>query len=47
MKITEFQWEAVAETTERMKVPGGWLVHIFGYGDALCFVADPNYQWGK
>jgi len=40
-------WEDVAESTLRMKVPGGWVYQMFisrnGAGPATCcFVPDPK-----
>jgi hypothetical protein len=42
-------------TTERLKVPGGWLVrsiywrgvHEGGGGIAQSFIPDPNHEWGN
>ena len=49
------KWERVNEGTDRLKVPGGWLVSIeascppspggAALSVALCFVPDPSYTW--
>ncbi len=48
-------WEKIFEqletTTRRLKVPGGWLVSRTEFREAvatsvaLCFVADPGWEW--
>lgn len=52
------EWEGVTqcahrnsyECTDRMRVPGGWIVREQSGGEneisvALCFVPDPNHEW--
>lgn len=49
------EWETIIplknyNSTERLQVPGGWLVcRIDGgkspAGMTMCFVADPNHEW--
>ena len=36
------EWEIVADDTDRLKVPGGWLYRVIGgrQAMALCFVPD-------
>lgn len=38
----------------RARVPGGWLVRVtndvrgpVNWRDSICFVPDPNHEWGK
>lgn len=46
--------ELGGESTERLRVPGGWLVRTglsltnrrgLGTGVALCFLPDPEHEW--
>jgi hypothetical protein len=41
------KWERIDEGTERMKVPGGWLVRSFTLNltEAICFFPDPKAEW--
>jgi hypothetical protein len=39
-------WEQLGSDTERIFVPGGWLVWRYvGYGGCLCYVPDPAHEW--
>jgi hypothetical protein len=47
-------WESLPDRkmdSERLKVPGGWIVRSFwsGFGGAggihQVFIADPNHEW--
>jgi hypothetical protein len=41
MATEPLKWESVAEDTERLPVPGGWLYRVTDRrGIALCFVPD-------
>jgi len=45
-----WEWEEIDQWTTRVKVHGGWLVHV-SVGDAkkfstsVVFVHDPDWQW--
>lgn len=48
------EMERVNKFMDRLKVPGGWLVHTSNYdtgtnesaiSEALCFFPDPKYEW--
>ena len=44
------KWEEIEESTERLAVPGGWLVRSWASGYqtraiAQTFVADVNHEW--
>lgn len=40
------QWERMDNDTERLKVPGGWLVRWRGgRGVSLTYVPDPGHTW--
>lgn len=40
-------WEPIAFSTERMQVPGGWLIRSRAYGRDSSFVPDPGHLWLK
>ena len=47
------RWEKVNENTNRMRVPGGWIVLHFSImessyrviAESMCFVPDPEQLW--
>jgi hypothetical protein len=40
------EWESIDDHTDRMKVPGGWIVRLVGdTGVAMCFVQDVHHVW--
>lgn len=41
------KWERVDTYTDRMRVPGGWIVGTFLPGIAIhqVFIADPTHEW--
>ena len=52
------EWERICKDTvygceiitERINVPGGWIVKNTTYGDksseSMCFMPDKNHTWG-
>ena len=50
--MKSYNWEDLNDcSTQRLKVPGGWLVKDLAYGDdgsvglALTFFPDPEHLW--
>jgi len=51
--MASIKWEKVNANedlqhyTHRAKIPGGWLVKVFVYGEGVgvTFVPDPNHEW--
>lgn len=53
--MTPLQWEMIVppkdyDTTERLRVPGGWIVCRIDGGRSpqmmtSCFVPDPDHTW--
>ena len=43
-------WESIGNYSERLRVPGGWLIHCSqhydeGISHSVCFIPDPNNEW--
>ena len=53
--MKEVKWEDISVVsyviTQRLKVPGGWLVHRRDWNQddgecaAMCFISDPEHKW--
>lgn len=53
--VYKAKWEFVVENLQRMKVPGGWLVHHGTHiihldrdvaaSECMIFLPDPSYTW--
>jgi len=43
----EQKWEEFCKGTEKLRVPGGWLVRDRNntYGTSMVFVKDPYWVW--
>ena len=43
------EWERINNNTDRLKVPGGWLVYRYEYNtgitDVMCFISDKTHSW--
>ena len=43
------KWEDIDDRSERLKVPGGWIVRSdsgsYEGGVHQIFIEDPNYEW--
>lgn len=57
-RVFKMKWEPIAREqcefyTDRLKVPGGWIVRtsdieVYPYSaisESSCFVRDPNHEW--
>lgn len=45
-----YEWEEIADDTERLWVYEGWLVRTFAYEldqkfVSMCFISDPCHEW--
>ncbi len=43
--MEKLEWERVCDFTERLRVPGGWLVHCWSNNGCMSFVSDTNHEW--
>ena len=39
------KWEDITDYTERLMVPGGWIVRSHGDGIHQVFIKDSNHGW--
>ena len=41
------EWEDIDENSDRLKVPGGWLVRcwVTNAGMSVIFYSDPHHEW--
>lgn len=40
------RWEIISNISQRIKVPGGWLIESkFEESCALIFISDPHWEW--
>lgn len=45
--MEKLQWEDIASYTERLKVPGGWIVMYAktGHANSMVFIKDEIHLW--
>ena len=48
--MKKLEWKSMADSSDRLKVPGGWIVrtymtHSTGCSIAMVFVSDPTHEW--
>jgi hypothetical protein len=41
------EWEIVADDTDRLKVPGGWLYRVIGGRQAMALCIVPDEEEGR
>jgi len=50
--MKKLEWEKMSDRSERLKVPGGWIIkswitHSTGCSISQVFISDPTYDWLK
>ena len=48
--MKKLEWKTMTKSSDRLKVPGGWIVRAFMYHSTGCaiamtFVSDPTHEW--